>query len=65
MFLLLTIIQTYAIRHWVIDEDKVRAEMAANARKPKKKNGWIARMEAAQRQQQQLMREQAKKNSRK
>ncbi|MDE6512722.1 MAG: membrane protein insertase YidC [Muribaculaceae bacterium] len=60
--LLVTIIQTYAIRHWVIDEDKVRAEMAANARKPKKKNGWLARMEAAQRQQQQLMREQAKKN---
>lgn len=64
VFLLLTILQTYAIRHWVIDEDKVRAEMAANAKKPKKKSGWLARMEAAQRQQQQLMREQAKNKKR-
>lgn len=65
VFLLLTILQTYAIRHWVIDEDKVRAEMAANAKKPKKKSGWLARMEAAQRQQQQLMREQAQGKNKK
>lgn len=56
--LLITIIQTYVIRHWVIDEEKVRAEMLANAKKPKKKNGWLARMEAAQRQQEALMRQQ-------
>lgn len=62
--LLITILQTYVIRHWVIDEAKVRAEMLANAKKPRKKNGWLARMEAAQRQQQALMREEAKKNNR-
>ena len=56
--LLITILQTYAIRHWVIDEDKVRAQMLANAKKPKKKNGWLARLEEAQRQQQALMRQQ-------
>lgn len=61
--LLITIIQTYAIRHWGINEEKVRAEMAANAKKSKKKNGWLARMEEAQRKQQALMREQAKQQN--
>lgn len=61
--LLITIIQTYVIRHWVIDENKVRAEMAENAKKPRKKNGWLARMEEAQRKQQALMREQAKQQN--
>ena len=63
--LLITIIQTYVIRHWVIDEDKVRAEMAENAKKPKKKSGWLAKMQEVQRQQEQLMREQAKQQSKK
>ena len=61
--LLITIIQTYAIRHF-IDEDKMRAQMAENARKPKKKSGFMARLEEAQRQQQALLREQQKKNKR-
>lgn len=61
--LLITIIQTYVIRHWVINEDKVRAEMAANAKKPRKKNGWLARMEEAQKKQQALLREQAKQQN--
>lgn len=63
--LLITIIQTYAIRHWVIDENKVRAEMEANAKKPRKKNGWMARLEEAQRQQQAMMREQEKQKAKK
>lgn len=63
--LLITILQTYAIRHWVIDEDKVRAEMAANAKKPRKKSGFMARLEEAQRQQQALLREQQKQQAKK
>ena len=63
--LLITIIQTYAIRHWVIDEDKVRAEMAANAKKPRKKSGFMARLEEAQRQQQAMLREQQKQQAKK
>ncbi len=59
--LLITIIQTYVIRHWVIDEDKVRAEMLANSKKPRKKSGFMARLEEAQRQQQAALREQQKK----
>ena len=63
--LLITIIQTYVIRHWVIDEKKVRAEMEANAKKPKKKNGWMAKLEEAQKRQEALMREQAKQQAKK
>lgn len=63
--LLITILQTYAIRHWVIDEDKVRAEMAANAKKPRKKSGFMARLEEAQRQQQAMLREQQKQQAKK
>jgi YidC/Oxa1 family membrane protein insertase len=32
--------------------------MAANAKKPRKKSGWMARLEEAQRQQQALLRQQ-------
>ena len=53
--------QTYLIRS-MIKEDKVRAQMAENAKKPKKKGGWAARLEAMQKQQQAALREQQKRN---
>ena len=56
--LLITIIQTYIFRH-VIDEKKVREQLLANARKPRKKSGWMARLEEAQRQAQAAQRQQA------
>lgn len=62
--LLITIIQTTVTRHFV-DEKKVRAEMEANARKPRKTSGFMARLEAAQKQQEAAMRAQAKANARK
>lgn len=46
--LLITIIQTYAFRHFV-NEDKMRAKMAEAAKKPRKKSGFMARLEEAQR----------------
>ncbi len=55
--LLITIIQTWIFRR-VIDEKKVRAEMMANAKKPRKKSKWMERLEEAQRQQQAAMRQQ-------
>jgi YidC/Oxa1 family membrane protein insertase len=58
--LLITIVQTYIIRRCV-DEKKVRATMLENAKKPRKKSGFMARLEEAQRQQQAMMREQQKK----
>ena len=63
--LLITIGQTYLCRA-LVSEDKVRAKMAENAKKPKKKSGFMARLEEAQRQQQAMLREQEKrKNKRK
>jgi len=59
--LLITIIQTYAFRY-IIKEEDVRRTMAENAKKPKKKSGFMARLEQMQKEQQAMMREQAKKN---
>ena len=63
--LLLTIVQTMIFR-LTVDDKKVLAEMEANAKKksPQKKSGLAARLEAMQREQQRLAREQAKKNMR-
>ena len=55
--LLITIAQTWIFRK-VVDEKKVRAEMLANAKKPRKKSGFMARLEEAQRQQQAALRQQ-------
>lgn len=56
--LLITIIQTYAIRSFIKEED-VRKAMAENAKKPAKKSGGLfARYEQMMREQQKLMREQ-------
>lgn len=60
--LLITIIQTYACRR-MVDEEKVRAEMLANAKKPRKKSGFMARLEEAQRKQQAMLREQQKQQA--
>lgn len=60
--LLITIVQTYAIRYFVKEED-VRKTMAENAKKPKKKSGFVARLEEMQRKQQQMLREQQKAQS--
>ena len=64
--LMITIIQTMIFR-WAIDDEKLLQEMKAkqakNAAKPRK-SGFMARLEKMQREQQQLMREQAKKNAR-
>lgn len=61
--LLITIIQTYVFRY-VVKEEDVRKKMAENAKKPRKKSGFMARLEEAQRQQQALLREQQKRNGR-
>ena len=64
--LLLTIIQTMIFR-LSIDEQKLLAEMEANAKKKegKKKSGFMARLEAMQKEQQRMAREQAKANAKK
>lgn len=62
--LLITIGQTYICR-LIVDEDKVRAQMLENAKKPKKKSGFMAHLEAAQKRQEAMMREQSKQRARK
>lgn len=57
--LLITIIQTYVFRR-CIDEQKVRKQLLENAKKPRKKSGFMARLEEAQRKQQAMLREQEK-----
>lgn len=59
--LLITILMTYIFRKSV-DEEKLRKRMAEAAKKPRKKSGFLARLEEAQRQQQAALREQQKRN---
>ena len=61
--LLITIAQTYAFR-FIIKEEDVRRTMAENAKKPKKKSGFMARLEEMQKQQQAMLREQQKQQQR-
>ena len=57
---IITMLQTWYIRKFVVTEDKVRAEMVAKANQPKKKSKWQQRLEEAQKMQQQMMKEQQK-----
>ena len=61
--LLMTIAQTYISRMFVTEE-KVRATIAANVQKPKKKSKWMQRMEEIQRQQQAMQKQQQNRSNR-
>ena len=63
--LFITILQTMIFR-WSLDEKKLLAEMEANKKKKagKAKSGFMARLEAMQRDQQRMARENAKANMR-
>ncbi|MFZ4457070.1 MAG: membrane protein insertase YidC [Bacteroidales bacterium] len=57
---LITILQTLAFRY-IVNEDKLLAKLKENQKRPaKKKSGFMARLEEAQKKQQQLARESAK-----
>ena len=59
---LITMGMTWYIRKYVVTEEKVRAQMAAAAAKPRQKSKWQLRLEEAQRMQEQMQKE--KKNRR-
>lgn len=61
--LLITILQTFIFR-LCVNDDKVLLKLEENKKKPKKKSGFMARLEEMQRQQQAMAREQAKKRKR-
>ena len=46
-----------------ISEDKILAELEANKKKPKKKSGFMARLEEAQKLQEKQARERARENA--
>lgn len=56
---LITVTITFTMKK-VIDEDKILAQLEANKKKPKKKSGFMARLEEAQRIQEKQARERAK-----
>ena len=61
---LITILLTISFRK-VVNEEKLLASLEANKRKPKKKSGFMARLEEAQKMQEQQARQRAKQNSKK
>ena len=61
---LITILLTVSFRK-VVNEEKLLAQLEANKRKPKKKSGFMARLEEAQKTQEQQARQRAKGNSKK
>lgn len=62
--LLFTILLTLAFRYFV-NEEKLLAKLETNKKKPKKKSGFMARLEEAQRMQQQQLKEKNKKGKKK
>lgn len=58
---LITMFQTWFIKKFVVDEKKIHAQLAASAGKPLQKSKWQQRLEEAQKMQQQMAKEQAKK----
>lgn len=58
---LITMAQTWFIRKYVVKPEKIHAQLAASAGKPAVKSKWQLRLEEAQRMQQQMAKEQAKK----
>ena len=53
---IISILQMTVFKKWFIDEDKIRLQLLANMKKPKKKSRWQARLEEMQKQQQQQAR---------
>lgn len=58
---LITMLQTWVIRKFIVDEKKIHAQLAASAGKPLPKSKWQQRLEQAQKMQQQALKEQQKK----
>lgn len=58
---LLTMLQTFIIKKWVVKPEKILAQVEASKGKPLPKSKWQQRLEAAQKMQQAQLREQQKK----
>ena len=58
---LLNIGQMVGTKQFLIDHDKIKAQLEANKNRPKKTGGWRDRFEAAMKEQQRVQAEKAKK----
>lgn len=58
---LLNIGQTVVTKKFLIDNEKIKAELEANKNKPKKEGGWRERLEQAMKEQERIRAEQQKK----
>lgn len=58
---LFSILQTWIIQRFVVNEDKLLAQMEANKAKPKKKSKWMQKLEEASKKQQEEMRKQQRR----
>lgn len=58
---LLTMLQTFIIKKWVVKPEKILAQVEASKGKPLPKSKWQQRLEEAQKMQQAQMREQQKR----
>jgi YidC/Oxa1 family membrane protein insertase len=58
---LLNVGQTVVTKQFLIDKDKIAAQLEANRARPKKTDGWRARLEQAMSEQQRLQEERKKK----
>ncbi|MBO7134958.1 MAG: membrane protein insertase YidC [Bacteroidales bacterium] len=58
---LFSILQTWIIQRFVVNEEKLLAQMEANKAKPKKKSKWLQKLEEATRKQQEEMKKNQKR----
>ena len=58
---IITMLQTWFIRRFLVDEKKIHAQLAATEGKPLPKSKWQQRLEEAQKMQEQAMREQQRR----
>jgi len=62
---ILNIGQTVVTKQFLIDQEKIKAQLEANKNSPKKKGGFSERLQAAMREQQRVQEERAKKAGKK
>jgi YidC/Oxa1 family membrane protein insertase len=48
----ISILQMTVLKHWFVDEEKIRAQLLMNMKTPRKKSRWAQRLEDLQKQQQ-------------
>lgn len=63
--LLITILQTYIIRKFFVDEEKLLAQIKEKQKQPRSKSSWLSRLEEMQKQQMELQKQMQEKQNKK